>query len=164
MRIVCRCAVGAEPPEHDFGFLDDESMRLRRLEAWRSTDDAIDVDHCCAHAADQVMVIVTGSAFVQRRRTCGFDPPEKSGTDAGTKNVVHRLRGHRADAGSHHCCYLICIRMRLGCNRSQNRHSWRRDSQTHRAQLRGGFESCVVQWHAFEYAPFLELVKKRQAN
>jgi len=52
-------AVRTTPPVRDFGLVNLEALGVHRRETRRDADDALDVDHATADAADQVVVVVT---------------------------------------------------------------------------------------------------------
>jgi hypothetical protein len=56
-------ALFAQTPEDDLGLVDLETVRLRRLQARRLTDGAIDVCNGAARSTHEVVVIVSGSCL-----------------------------------------------------------------------------------------------------
>lgn len=63
-----RAALRAGAPVNDFRFLDVETVVMRRVEARRLADGAVDIDRFPARSADQMMMIVTDAILEQRGR------------------------------------------------------------------------------------------------
>ena len=87
----CLLTGGADTPERDFGFVDDEAIRGGRLEAGCCADSAIDVGGDATHAAHNVVVIVTHTSLEQRRASRGFDPASQTSARQRRERVVDRL-------------------------------------------------------------------------
>jgi hypothetical protein len=77
-------AVAAQPPEHDLGLVHDEARRVRRHQARRRPDGAVDIGDRTARAADQVMVVVADPQLEQRRGAGGLDATGQTALDECT--------------------------------------------------------------------------------
>jgi hypothetical protein len=62
-------------------------------------DDAGDIGHGPATAADEMMVVVADPAFVEHGGASRFDPTQEPGFGQGRQGVVNSLGGRRADLG-----------------------------------------------------------------
>jgi len=67
---------GAQTPEHNFGLIHGEAPIVRRLEAGRLTDRAVDVVGTAARATHHVVVVVTDASLISGRVSGGLYPPE----------------------------------------------------------------------------------------
>jgi hypothetical protein len=95
---VSRDALGTPTPERDLGLVDDEAPVVGDLDARRRASEALDVDDDAAVPADQMMVVVAGPGFKERRAPGGLDPPRQSHTDERTQCVIHGLGRYRPQA------------------------------------------------------------------
>src|SRR3954453_11262530 len=59
-------AAGAQAPERHFGFVENEAVGLRRIEAWSCADGAVHVGGRPAHAANDVVVVVADPCLIER--------------------------------------------------------------------------------------------------
>src|ERR1700752_5513230 len=72
----------ARAPEDDLRFIDVEAADLGGLQARSLTDDTVDVGDGPAYPTHQVVMVVTGAGFIQRRRARRLDAAKQSGPDA----------------------------------------------------------------------------------
>lgn len=108
-----RSAVGTQAPVDDLGFVDCESSRVRRYEARRLADGAIDVGDDSAGSADGVMVIVAHSRLVPGCGACRLDASHQAGDRQGMKYVVDRLLRDVGQSGAHGAENRFRIRVRV---------------------------------------------------
>ena len=67
--LVLRTALRAGAPVDHFRFLDVETVVVRRVEAGRFADGAVDIDRFSASSADEMVMVVADAILEQRGRT-----------------------------------------------------------------------------------------------
>src|SRR3954452_1216867 len=103
----------AKTPERHLGLVDLEAVRLRRVEAGRRADGAVDVGDLAAAAADDVVVVVAGAALEAGRAAGGFDAAGQPGARQRTEDVVDGLHGYRVEAGAYPGGDLLDVQVAL---------------------------------------------------
>jgi len=97
---VSRGALGTPTPERDLGLVDDKAPVLGDLDAGRWANEALDVGHDAAIPTDQMMVVIAGPGFKERRAPGRLNPPRQSHADERTQRVIHGLGRYRPQAFS----------------------------------------------------------------
>jgi hypothetical protein len=90
-RLVLRTTLRAGAPVNHFRFLDLEAVVMRRVEARRLADGAVDIDRFPARSADQMMMIVTDAILEQRGGTGWLNATDDTLFHQGAESVVNRL-------------------------------------------------------------------------
>ena len=85
---------GAQAPENDFGFVDDKAVMIQRFQARRHAG-AIRVHDQLALTADEMMVIVVYSGFIEGRAALRLDLPDQTALYKSREVVIDRLLGCR---------------------------------------------------------------------
>ena len=84
-------ARGAEAPEGDLCAVHCETCGIRRGQARRSTDDAVDIRDRAARRADEVMVVVSPTTLIAGWRPRRLYATKEAGIRQVAEHVVDRL-------------------------------------------------------------------------
>ena len=144
-------ARGTETPEDDLGLVHDEAVRLRRIDAGRGADDAVDVLGGAAAPAHDVVVVVADPALVARRVPGGLDAAHEPGIDAGRQHVVDGLGGDGTELGAHARTDRVGRGVRVLREPGEHGSARRGDPQARRAQ---GARAGVDVGHALDPSLF----------
>ncbi len=76
-------AAGTQPPEHDFGLIDDEAVAMARANTGRLPGMAIQIHDTATLTTHQVMMVITGTPFKSCRMTGRLDLTHKFHINTG---------------------------------------------------------------------------------
>jgi hypothetical protein len=88
-------AGGAEPPEGDLSFVEDEAVGVGWGEAGSAADGAVDIGGEPTTATDNMVVVVANPQLVEGHTAGRLDAPGYPGVDQGGQHVVDGLGGYR---------------------------------------------------------------------
>lgn len=100
--MAVRLTLRTYAPIRDVGFVDLVAVVVRRGEARRGTDCAVDVDEMTADATDEVMVVVIDAILVASGRPYWLNSPDEALFGEDAEGVVDGLARDRADFISDH--------------------------------------------------------------
>src|SRR5699024_1395619 len=138
----CGSAVGARrlpralatpAPEDDLGLFQLVPVIVARIQARGDSDGAVDVVDAATSAADEVVMVVSGAAFVTGRVAGGLDPPDQSCARTREQHVVDGLGGYRPDTFPHSFADLVGRGVRVVGEPLQCRLAWSGDTKSHAA-------------------------------
>src|ERR1700760_3639326 len=83
---LCGLARGAQAPERDHGFIDRIAVALGRFQAGCRTNDTVDIRHCPATPAREVVVIVANPVLIPRRSRAKVDLAQQADFGKGAES------------------------------------------------------------------------------
>lgn len=137
-RGVGHLTLGADSPIGNVGFIDVVAMVVRRREAGRGADRAINVDHASALSTDQMVVVVVDAVLVAGCGSHGLNPTHEVVVNENSERVVHCLARDAADISLSHTRYFVGSNVRSARDRPQHRQSLGRHLNAMFAQLING--------------------------
>src|ERR1700761_2727648 len=90
-------ARGAQAPECDYGFVDRKAVALSWLQAGGRTNDTVDIRHCPATPAREVVVVVANPVLVPRRSRAKINLAQQADFGKSAESFIYRLEGDVAD-------------------------------------------------------------------
>ena len=106
-------AVGAQALERHFGLFDDEAGIVRRSQARRLSDSAVDIDDETARSAHHMVMVVPDATLVPSHRARRLDAADEPHLGESVERIVDGLVGDRRQRFADGTDYGVGVRMRM---------------------------------------------------